>query len=164
MKNNWPMQSQCDSFYGNPRGSGGRADSNWEAKHLVTIPAPFKMYYGPQEQLVSHIKIHTKCAASLQRVLAAIWDAAKHDQATIDKWHVSTFGGTYNFRQMRGSTYLSMHSYGCAIDLAPEMFPMGKHDRTFVPEVIKAFANEGWINLPNDRMHFQAAIVGTFHH
>jgi hypothetical protein len=33
----------------------------------------------------------------------------------------------------------------------------GQSKRRFVKEVVKAFADEGWVNLPNDPMHFQAA-------
>ena len=153
----WPLQSECDAFYGNPRGGGGHSNPSWEAANLTHVSPPFRMTYAGKPVL--SVKIHRKCAASLQRVFAAIWEAAKHDQATIDRWGVSIFGGSYNFRLMRGSSHLSMHSYGCAIDLAPERFPMGRHDHTFVPQVIKAFADEGWENLPNDRMHFQAARV-----
>jgi hypothetical protein len=153
----WPIQAQCDAFYGNPRGHGGHSNPAWEAANLVLVSPPFKMTYAGHP--VHSVKIHRKCASSLLRVFSAIWTAAKHDQATIDRWGVSIFGGSYNFRLMRGSSHLSMHSYGCAIDLAPERFPMGSHNHTFAPEVIQAFANEGWVNLPNDRMHFQAARV-----
>jgi len=153
----WPLQKDCDAFYGDPRGAVGRSNPAWEAANLVHVSPPFKMYYAGRPVL--SVKIHRKCADSLGRVFAAIWEAAKHDQATIDRWGVSIFGGSYNFRLMRGSSHLSMHSYGCAIDLAPERFPMGTHNHTFVPQVIQAFANEGWENLPNDRMHFQAARV-----
>lgn len=153
----WPLQSDTDQFYGNPRGAGGHSSPAWEAANLTRVSPPFKMFYAGKP--VQSVKIHRKCAESLGRVFAAIWEAAKHDQATIDRWGVSIFGGSYNFRLMRGSSHLSMHSYGCALDLAPERFPMGRHDQTFVPQVIQAFANEGWENLPNDRMHFQAARV-----
>ena len=50
-----------------------------------------------------------------------------------------------------------MHAYGCAIDLAPDRFPMGSGTACFCSEVENAFAAEGWVNLAHDRMHFQAA-------
>ena len=153
----WPLQQNCDAFYGNPRGPNDHADAAWEAANLTRVIPPFKLYYAGK--LVGSVKIHRKCADSLARVFAAIWVASGKSQAKIDEWGVSLFGGSYNFRLMRGSSHLSMHSYGCAIDLAPERFPMGSHAHLFAPEVIKAFADEGWQNLPNDRMHFQAARV-----
>ena len=105
---NWPRQPECDSFYGNPRGRNGHASPSWEAANLVFIAPPFKMHFGAQT--VSRFRIHHKCAASLGRVLAAIWKAAGEDQARIDDWGVSSFGGSYNFRLMRGAHHLSMHA------------------------------------------------------
>jgi hypothetical protein len=124
-------------------------------RNLTPITPPFAMTYAGQP--LSHFLIHRQCVASLTRILEAIWDAAQHDQKCVDDWGVSIFGGSFNFRLKRGSNTLSMHAYGCAIDLAPERFPMGRTRPTFCGEVLKAFAEEGWINLPRDRMHFQAA-------
>jgi len=151
----WPLQSQCDAFYGNPRGSNGQASTLWKLRNLTTVKAPFVMRYAGQP--IKGVTIHRKCAASLARVFQAIWIASGKSQAVIDKWGVSTFGGSFNFRPMRGSTHLSMHSYGCAIDLDPTHHQMTHGSALFDPRVIKAFADEGWVNLPNDRMHFQAA-------
>ena len=153
----WPTQAQADLFYGNPRGAGGKASRAWEWSNLVSIQPPFKMYFAGME--VTKIKIHRKCAVSLTRIFGAIWKASGMRQAKIDEWGVSTFGGSYNFRLMRGSSHLSMHAYGCAIDLAPERFPMGRGQNKFCDEVWSAFSAEGWVNLPKDRMHFQAALV-----
>ena len=153
--NNWPKQSTADAFYGNPRGPNGKASLLWKAQSLTYVAPLFAMNFVGTP--VSRITIHRKCAASLQRVLDAIWVASGQDQKKIDAWGVSQFGGSFNFRLMRGSSHLSMHSYGCAIDLAPQRFPMGRTTPTFCKEVLNAFADEGWINLPRDRMHFQAA-------
>jgi D-alanyl-D-alanine carboxypeptidase len=151
----WPTQAEADGFYGNPRGRNGKASKNWEAEHLVSISPPFQMYYAGSA--IRHFKIHRKCAESLMRVFAAIWQAAGQDQSKVEAWGVSTFGGSYNFRLMRNSNRLSMHSFGCAIDLAPDRFPLGRKLAGFAPEVLIAFEAEGWVNLPRDRMHFQAA-------
>ena len=153
----WPTQAQADTFYGNPRGLNGKASRLWEFINLTSLNPPFKMRFADTE--LKHFKIHRKCAASLARIFAAIWKASGEDQTKIDAWGVSIFGGSYNFRLMRGSNHLSMHAYGCAIDLAPQRFPMGTDANKFCNEVRTAFAAEGWVNLPKDRMHFQAAIV-----
>ena len=151
----WPKQSEADAFYGNPRGGNGKASLLWKAQNLTHIAPPFAMNFTGTP--VSGISIHRKCADSLARVLQAIWTASDQSQKKIDAWGVSEFGGSFNFRLMRGSSHLSMHSYGCAIDLAPQRFPMGRTTPAFCGEVLKAFADEGWVNLPRDRMHFQAA-------
>jgi hypothetical protein len=84
-------------------------------------------------------------------------------QARIEANHLHLFGGSYNFRLMRGSNQLSMHSWGCALDLDPEGNPFGRNRakcRMPAP-VVEAFQAEGfewggrW-KRP-DAMHFQAA-------
>ncbi len=155
--NAWPRQAEADAFYGNPRGANGKASHIWEGMNLVNIHPPFQMNFAGTD--VKQFKIHRKCAVSLSIVLDEIWKASGQSQAKIDAWGVSSFGGSYNFRLMRGSNHLSMHSFGCAIDLAPERFPMGQSTARFCKEVCEAFAAEGWVNLPGDRMHFQAAFV-----
>jgi hypothetical protein len=154
---NWPLQKEADGFYGIPRGRNGTASRFWEMTNLISISPPFALQFAGKP--VNSFKIHSKCAVSLTRVFTAIWLSANKNQATIDDWGVSTFGGSYNFRLKRGSSTLSMHAYGCAIDLAPERFPMGRSKPTFCAEVLKAFADEGWVNLTHDRMHFQAARI-----
>lgn len=155
--NPWPTQAQADAYYGNPRGRNGRASRIWEMLNLTSVKPPFKMRFAGAD--VKQIRIHRKCAASLIRVFDTIWKAAEMRQDKIDEWGVSDFGGSYNFRMMRGSSHLSMHSYGCAIDLAPGRFPMGVATNKFCDAVCTAFSDEGWVNLPKDRMHFQAALV-----
>jgi hypothetical protein len=153
-----PLQSQCDSFYGNPRGANGQVNPQWVRNNLVTIKPPFQMRYAGKK--ISSITVHKKCASSLLAALTNSWIASGKDQKKVDDWGLSTFGGSFNYRIMRNSNHLSMHAYGCAIDFAPERFPMGKTNAKFVPEVIKAFSDQGAINLAHDRMHFQFAKIG----
>jgi hypothetical protein len=95
---------------------------------------------------VSRIRVHKHCAQSLLRVLNNLKDAAKGKQKILDHWGVSIFGGVVAYRLMRGGNRLSIHSYGAAIDLDPAR--NGMYDRTprfaEFPEVLKAFADEGW--------------------
>ena len=162
----WPLQSQCEAFYGNPRGRNGQASGPWESTNLVRITPPFKIYFAGKP--VSSLRIHNKCAESLTRIFNALWEAAGHDQKKLDEAGVTAFGGSYNFRLMRGSNVLSMHSYGCAIDLDPAR--NGFHDQhphfANYPWVVKCFKDEGWTwggdwaGRSKDGMHFQAARVG----
>lgn len=153
----WPKQADCDKFYGNPRGANGHASATWEAANLTRIKPPFRMYYAGKP--IQTVTIHKKCADSLARVFNAIWAASGKSQEKVDSWFVSTFGGSYNYRLKRNSNSLSMHAYGCALDLAPDKYPMGTSRAKFVEPVLMAFRAEGWVNLPRDLMHFQAAIV-----
>lgn len=162
----WPLQRDCDTFYGDPRGRDARASSVWEKANLTRIAPPFVMTYAGKP--IKTIAIHTRCAASLTRVLAAIWKSAGKDQKIVDVWGASIFAGSYVYRLKRGGSTLSMHSYGCALDLDPARNAF--HDETpnfsNAPEVVKAFEDEGWTwggrwrGRACDGMHFQAAKTG----
>lgn len=164
----WPLQSQCDDFYGNPRGRGGAASSLWEAANIVRVKPPFVLRYDGAP--VSGVRVHKKCAEAFGRVFGRIWEAAGHDQAVIDAWGVSIYGGAYNYRLMRGSARLSMHAWGCAIDLDPDRNAFHDVTPAFArpPQsaVVAAFEAEGatwggrWSGRACDGMHFQFARVG----
>lgn len=160
----WPTQSGCDAFYGDPRGKDGHASAAWEAKNLVRIIPPWQMTYMGKP-MTKGFRIHRLCHDSLSRVFSQIADAANHMPNVLKQWGVDVFGGSYNYRLMRGSSSrISMHSYGCAIDLDPERNVMGTrapdHFATIKP-VLAAFQAEGWDwlgdNSVSDGMHWQAA-------
>lgn len=102
---------------------------------------------------------------SLSSVLGAIWDAAGRNQAKINEWGMNLDGGGYNFRLMRGSTRLSMHSWGCAVDFDPARNGFGDSTPNFenYPAVLSAFAAECWTWggqwTRADGMHWQAADI-----
>lgn len=164
----WPKQSECDEFYGNPRNKRdpSAASDAWETANIVRIKPPFLITYDGKPYK-SGIRIHKKCADSLMRIFEDIWDYADQQQSVVDKWGASIYGGAYNYRLMRGSSRLSMHSWGCAIDLDPDRNSF--HDTTpnfaNAPFVIRAFEEAGWVwggrwsGRSCDGMHFQAAIV-----
>lgn len=161
----WPRQVECDSFYGDPRGANGKASPQWELDNLIKIVPPFVMTY--ERKPIEHILVHKKCAGSLNRVLQAIWVGANKDQTVVNRSGASVYAGCYNFRNMRGRSRLSMHAYGCAIDLDPENNAMGDSTPRFAkfPWVVNAFKEEGWVwggdwsFRHRDGMHFQAARV-----
>lgn len=161
----WPTPDQVNNYYGNPDINGdGQPDPKWEAQNLTYIVPPYKMRFswGPE---VKRLRVHKKVAGSLMRILKKIsQEMSAHD---ISYYQLDVTGGVYNFRPVRGTnSKLSMHSYGAAIDLAPELNPMGeKYDRRphlrMIPEkVLKMFADEGWalgIHFTRpDNMHAEA--------
>ena len=175
MPNTWPMQAGCDAFYGNPRGRNGTASASWIKANLVTVPVPWKMRTAWEPgSSVSRIQIHNRCSGSLARVLAAIWEKAGKRQDVIETWGMHLFGGSFAFRTMRGSSRLSMHSWGCAVDFDPARNGLGDYTPAFQPDhaVVLAFKAEGWVwggdwdgngrvsdERRPDAMHFQAARV-----
>lgn len=153
----WPLQRDCDTFYGNPRGAGGKPSAAWESSNLVLVKCPWVLRYDGKP--VKGLRVHKKCAESLQRVLNAIWDRLDHNQAEIDRIGMSIYGGGYNFRLMRGGSKLSMHSWGCALDFDPARNGMGDTTPNMDKRVVEEFEREGWEwgGHWKDGMHFQAA-------
>lgn len=163
--NEWPKQSECPKFYGEPDADkNGFPDRAWEDANLTRLVPPWRMVLAWDEHaLVKSILIHKKCAPSLATVLQAIWEFYGRDQTKIDAVNLDLYGGAYNFRLKRGGTTLSMHSYGCAIDLDPQHNQFGARHGAMPPGVVNAFRAEGWTWggswLKPDFMHFQAAAV-----
>lgn len=162
----WPKQSECDAFYGNPRGRNGQPSAKWEAINLTRIIPPYQMFYDGKP--IKSFRVHSKCARAMLAALVSIRDATKGDKKLLKESGASIFGGSYNFRLMRNKDRLSMHSYGCAIDLDPARNGMGDTTPHFskYPFIIKAFEDQGavwggrWAGSSCDGMHFQFARVG----
>lgn len=169
-KNDWPADNTAAliAFYGNPAGVSGGASASWEKQNIVNLIPPYTMYYPHSEskkrvQQISIIKIHRKCADSLERCLMAIGRLYTPDE--IRRYELDLYLGAYNFRRIRGSNRLSTHAYGCSIDLSSLLNPWKKRyvsGQNMMPEgAVKIFHSEGWTwggywNTP-DPMHFQAA-------
>jgi D-alanyl-D-alanine carboxypeptidase len=164
----WPHQSMVKSYYGDPDpGHDGTPDRAWEDEHLTRIVPPYRMVLAwDTTSRLGTIRINRRCANSLLRVLTEISLHYGSEQA-LEANRLHLYGGAYAFRTMRGSTKLSMHSYGCAIDLDPEHNYLGRpYDEKLgmMPmDVVKMFESEGWEWGGNwkrpDCQHFQAAIT-----
>lgn len=160
----WPTQKQAGEFYGNPDPHHeGVPDRVWELQNLERIAPPYRMVLAwDTVRRVNSILVHKKCASSLLRILTKIAEHYGSEQA-LEANRLHLYGGCYNFRMQRGSTKLSNHSYGCAVDLDPEGNPLGKpwDEKTMMPTaVVKIFADEGWAwggrwHRP-DCQHFEA--------
>ena len=164
--NVWPKQDpiSMNAFYGDPDSQDdGLPDITFESKYLTGIVPPYPMILAWNLKPVSMIKIHKKCAESLLVSLTQI--GSDFTVAEREKYHLNRLGGGYNFRLMRGGAKLSIHSWGAAIDLAPELNPMGaeygSRPNMLPMKAVKAFESQGWVWgglwRTADGMHFQAA-------
>jgi hypothetical protein len=161
----WPLQSQCNEFYGNPCGANGSYDPRWAAENLTHVACPWVMVMDGCH--VPLITIHKKCAASLTRVLNNIWDAVGKDQGAIETLHYNQYDGSFCFRIMRDGHALSMHSYGIALDwdAAENQQHSARHLFQNDSLIVTKFKEENWIwggdwsGSSVDAMHFQAARV-----
>jgi len=158
----WPKQSELSRYYGNPDANhDGLPDRVWEQANLVGLKPAYRMVlaWDPKTQLRT-IRVHKKCAASLERVLEGITKLYPSQEA-IEQARMHLYGGAYAFRLMRGGHKLSVHSYGAAIDLDPEQNGFGDATFTMPMPVVELFEAEGWVWggrwAKKDAMHYQAA-------
>jgi hypothetical protein len=168
----WPLQSEADAFYGNPRGRDGGESLAWIRTNMVRIVPPFKITFGGKP--MTAIPIHRKCADSALRVLYRTWELCGRHQPEIERLKINQFSGSRYFRPIRDGHRLSMHAYGCAWDWDAPDNMLGDQTPFFGYDhpLVKAHLEEGWIwgadwdgdhnifdSKPVDGMHFQAARV-----
>ena len=151
---NWPhddMQSKI-AFFGDP------FKPTFESMCLVNITPPFQMYYDGHP--LKTINVNLKIATSLLLIFTEILDKCNHDLSIIDHLGISNYGGCYNYRPIRGSTNLSNHAFGAAIDIDPAHNPLGAKIGSMPLVAITAFKNQGALwggdyKGRKDWMHFE---------
>jgi len=146
--------SSLNSVFGVPyiqSGKDFKASAKWEEENLVQLDLPFPMRLAwDTDVTVTKIRVHKLLAPRFNKALTAVWTKArylckqkfglkettefydKHALELLQSLNLDLFGGTYNFREMRGSNYISMHGYGIAIDIDPTHNPF-KSKKTSLP-------------------------------
>lgn len=166
----WPLQSQCNTFYGNPRGRNGQASKAWESANLVLITLAFPIYFLGKP---ARMRIHKKTSDAWMAWSEEVWKNSGKDKRVIRDWGMDNYGGSYNYRVMRGGHALSMHAYGIAADFdAPNN---GQYDKTpriakYYDQIVAPFVKLGGVwggswdgdrdtfdERASDGMHFQWA-------
>lgn len=156
----WPHDDTQSliAFYGDPR------SSSWAAANLVPVTPPWKMLLAwDTAHSIPHFAFHKKCAPALSRVFASLWAHFGQDQGAIEHAGLHLWGGAYNYRPIRGSSRLSCHAFGAAIDLDPDHEPMTTDGQSHWDKaVVDAFDAEqfwwgGRFHSRQDFMHWQAA-------
>lgn len=135
-------QRELHRLYGDPRekGWGNRWMSIWN------IRRDFPWF--PAER----VYIHKDFKEKLTRAFKVLEAAELHKE-------IKTFDGCYCIRTVRGTdSLLSVHSWGCAIDLNAKRNPLGaeadwSHDFISVMEHCGIFSGSRWHGRP-DPMHF----------
>lgn len=159
----WPLERDCDAFYGNPRNPRNPAVINpqWEAENVVRIKAPYPLTYDGKP--VSLVTSHKKCADALRAALGAAWEKVGRDLAKAQQLHMTIYGGGLMYRLKRNGTTLSMHSWACAWDFDPANNRLGQTKPFFTADhpLVQAFIEQGaeWGGSWSykDAMHFQFA-------
>lgn len=167
---NWPLQTQCDTFYGNPRGRAGQAARQWEAANLVLVSPAFPLYFLGKP---CRMRVHKKTADAWMAWSEEVWKNADKNKNVIREWGMDNFSGAYNYRVMRGGRTLSMHAYGCAADFDAPRNGMGDstpHIGKYYDQIVAPFVKLGGVwggswdgdrdtadERSADGMHFQFA-------
>lgn len=161
----WPHERAASMFYGNPSGGNGAANPAWESANIIDLIPPYAMRYswGPA---VTRLRFHRKCRDAFGEAFLEI-KKLYGTQENIEAHRLHLTGGSFMFRLMRGSaTRLSIHAYGAAVDIDPQLNPFPRQWRPWphgTPrEAAACFEKVGLIwrgaNHDVDGMHYQAAI------
>jgi hypothetical protein len=158
----WPPEHVTDlnAFYGDPRGPNGQASAAWEARNLVLWEPPYPLYYSDGKKTpMKHLRVHMKCLNAFNDAFSDV--LRQMGQDAISHLRLDITGGTYCYRLERGGSRLSVHSWGCAIDMDPGHNPFpakwrsGMIDKKFV-EILSVYGF-CWRGAGQDidPMHFQ---------
>jgi len=139
---------------------------NQQGRYLTTIKLPFPMRIAwDTKTTVKTMRVHKAAAADVLAILTDVLEA--YGLEKIKELGIDLFGGCFNFRQMRGGSDYSVHSWGLAIDLDPirnQLHENKKTARFARPEykaMIDIFYKHGWESLGREKdydyMHFQVA-------
>ena len=133
----WPHEDtvSLNAFYGDPRGADGEVSTRWYGENLVQWTPPYQMYYSDgKHSPMNHLKVHRKCYNTFANAFEDALKTLGHDY--IVAHHLDVTGGTFCYRLERGGSRLSVHSWGCAIDISPAENPFprryGPMDLRFV--------------------------------
>ncbi|MCT7972585.1 M15 family metallopeptidase [Laspinema olomoucense] len=156
-----PESSQVDITLENPpipdnyeelyRYYGDPLDPNFTTDNIVTI--------GLQNPNGGEWKV--ECHKAIAHRLRQVWQ----ELINTNNLHlIQTYNGCLNIRMKRGKNEPSVHSWGLAIDVNAEEYPLGSPKQQ--PEVItQAFKNQGlswggyWKSI-KDPMHYEFSVSG----
>lgn len=124
---------------------------NFEAKYIEAFTLPYPLFYEGTK--VTRARCHYLIVENFQQAFEKIKNAGLQEQ-------VKNYSGIFNNRPIRGeSKHPSTHSWGIAIDLEADKYPLGSTQR-FPDNIVKVFEDAGFFYGGNfvsrkDPMHFQ---------
>lgn len=137
---------------------------NQQGSYLTTIKLPYPMRLAwDLNTSVTKMRCHKLVADDFINVFNDL--LAHYGYEKIKELGIDLFGGCFNFRQMRGGSDYSRHSWGIAIDLDPArnlLHETSKTARFARPEykpMIDIFYKHGFVSLGKEKnydwMHFE---------
>lgn len=129
---------------------------------IVNVPFPLKIAWD-LTKTTSKVQFHKLAAPNLKAVFDELLEV--YGLSEIQRLGIDLYGGSYNYRKMRGGTEWSRHSWGIAIDLDPSRNGLKQTDKTAqfakpdYKKMIDIFYKHGFIGLGREKnydwMHFE---------
>lgn len=137
---------------------------NQEGTYLVSINLPYPMRLAWDiKTKVKTMRCHKLVAQNFTNVFKELLEV--YGLPKIQELGIDLFGGCFNFRQMRGGSDYSRHSWGIAIDLDPqrnllhERSDTARFARPEYKPMIDIFYKNGFVSLGVEKnydwMHFE---------
>lgn len=130
----------------------------------IKLPYPMRIAWDPKVS-VNSMQCHKLVADQLIFIFNDL--LAHYGLPELQRLGIDLFGGCYNFRQMRGGTSWSRHSWGIAVDLDPErnglktIWNKSQFSKPEYQPMVEIFYKYGFFNLGKeqnrDAMHFEVA-------
>lgn len=133
---------------------------------FVRIDLPYPMIVAWDKKVsINKMTCHYLVAEAFKKVFADI--LKEYGLSEIKRLGIDLYGGCYNFRQMRGGSDWSRHSWAIALDLDPERNQLretsatARFARPEYKKMIDCFYKHGFKNLGREKnydyMHFEIA-------
>lgn len=137
-----------------------------QGAYLTTIALPFPLRIAwDVKTKVTTMRVHKLVADEVKTIFADLLEHYGYEK--IVTLGIDLFGGCFNYRQMRGGSDWSRHSWGIAIDLDPtrnlldETSKTARFARPEYKAMIDIFYKHGWCSLGREKnydwMHFEKA-------
>lgn len=141
-------QSQLIKLFGDPYKDRVGFERKWMILWIVPTEITDEIPAMPRK-----IYLNRLILSPLERTLRKLIELELHHE-------IKTWDGCFNIRTKRGSSGISTHAWGIAVDLNAKWNPF-RGEVTWSPEFVSAWREDGWIcgadwsPSSKDGMHFQ---------
>lgn len=130
----------------------GPLTPDFEAQNITLFVLPYPLLYG--SIVVTHARCHRLAVDNFVKAFTDLQAAGLQHQNATDE-----YGGIYAYRNIKGSSHISTHALGIAIDMDPSEYPLGSSNR-MPQDVIDIWTGAGFFyggdfSGRKDPMHLQ---------